>query len=92
MTPRQVVQLILAQTSLMGLLAGLLSLPVGWAIAVGMAHVVNRRSFGWSLTLEIEPLVLFEAVAIAVVAATLAGVVPAIRMARSVPAEALRAE
>jgi len=92
MTPRQVVQLVMAQTTLMGALAGLLSLPVGWAIAVGMVHVVNRRSFGWSLQLEIEPLILAEAVAVAILAAALAGVIPAIRMARAVPARALRAE
>jgi putative ABC transport system permease protein len=44
------------------------------------------------MDLQIFPIVLMEAVALAVVAALLAGIYPAIRMARSSPAEALHEE
>jgi putative ABC transport system permease protein len=84
--------MITSQTGLMGLIAGLLSIPMGLALAAGLIFVVNRRSFGWSMDLQIFPIVLMEAVALAVVAALLAGIYPAIRMAMSSPAEALREE
>jgi putative ABC transport system permease protein len=61
-------------------------------LAAGLVFVVNRRSFGWSMDLQIFPGILVEAVALAVVAALLAGVYPAIKMASSSPAEALREE
>jgi putative ABC transport system permease protein len=76
----------------MGLIAGLLSIPMGLALAAALIFVVNRRSFGWSMDLHIFPAILIEAVALAIVAALLAGVYPAVRMAMSSPAEALREE
>ena len=91
-TPAQIWGLVTSQTGLMGLMAGLLALPLGMALAAGLIFVVNRRSFGWSMDLQIVPSVLIEAVALAIVAALLAGIYPAIKMARSTPAEALREE
>lgn len=92
LTPGQLRGLVTAQTALMGLVAGLLSLPVGLLLAVVMVQVVNRRSFGWTMELTVAPGVLVEAVALAVGAAVVAGVVPAWRMGRVSPAEALRDE
>jgi putative ABC transport system permease protein len=92
MTPGQVWQLVTSQTGLMGLAAGLLSIPVGLTLAAIMIYVVNRRSFGWTIRMEIGPQVLVEALALALVAALLAGVYPAFRMSRTSPALALREE
>lgn len=92
LTPGQLRGLVTAQSALMGLVAGLLSLPVGLLLAVVMVQVVNRRSFGWTMELTVAPGVLVEAVALAVAAAVVAGVVPAWRMGRVSPAEALREE
>ena len=92
MTPRQVGGLVTAQTGLMGLLAGVLALPVGLVLAVVMIFVVNRRSFGWTLRMEVGPEVLLQAVGLAVAGAVLAGLYPAWKMARTSPAEALRSE
>lgn len=92
LTPGQLRGLVTAQTALMGLVAGLLSLPVGLLLAVVMVQVVNRRSFGWTMELTVAPGVLVEAVVLAVGAAVVAGVVPAWRMGRVSPAEALRDE
>ena len=91
-TPSQIWGLVTSQTILMGLLAGLLALPLGMALAAGLIFVVNLRSFGWSMDLQIIPGVLIQAVALAIVAAFLAGIYPAFRMATSTPAEALREE
>jgi len=91
-TPAQIWRLVTSQTVLIGLIAGLLALPLGMALAAGLIFVVNQRSFGWSMDLQIVPSVLIQAVALAIVAAFLAGIYPAIKMARSTPAEALREE
>jgi putative ABC transport system permease protein len=92
MTPAQVWQLVMSQTGLMGLAAGLLSLPVGLALAAIMVYVVNLRSFGWTVRLAIAPGVLLEALLLALAAALVAGLYPAWRMARTRPAMALREE
>lgn len=92
LTPRQVWHLVTAQTGLMGLAAGLLSLPVGLVMAVVMIYVINRRSFGWTLSMAVPPEVLAQAVLLAVAAAVLAGLYPAWKMARTLPAVALREE
>jgi putative ABC transport system permease protein len=92
LTPQQVWKLVTAQTGLLGLAAGLLSLPVGLTLAAVMVYVINRRSFGWTIRLEIPPTVLGEAVLLALAAALLAGLYPAWKMARTSPALALREE
>lgn len=92
LTPPQVWALATSQTGLMGLLAGLLALPVGIVLATVLVFVVNRRSFGWTLELTIGPAVLLEALLLAVLAAVLAGLLPAARMATTTPAVALRNE
>lgn len=92
MTPGQVWRLVTAQTGLMGLVAGLLSLPVGLLLAAVMIHVINRRSFGWSLDMTVDPAILAEALLLSLVAALLAGLYPAWKMSRTTPARALREE
>ena len=91
-TPRQVWLMFTTQTTLMGALAGLLSLPLGLIQAAVLIFVVNRRSFGWSMDMEIYPLLLLQAIGIAIAAAMLASVYPAIRMSRSSPASVMNQE
>ncbi len=91
-TPGQIWRTVTAQTGLMGLLAGLFAVPVGLVLALGLIFVVNQRSFGWSMDLQIVPTLLLEAVGLAVVAALMAGVYPAFKMAESSPAASLREE
>ena len=92
LTPGQVWTLVTSETGLMGLAAGLLSLPIGLILAAIMIYVINRRSFGWTLVMELPPGVLLEALVLALGAALLAGLYPAWRMSRVSPAEALRQE
>jgi putative ABC transport system permease protein len=92
LTPGQVWQLVTTQTGLMGLAAGLLSLPVGLVLSAIMVYIINRRSFGWTIHLEVAPALLLEALALALGTALAAGLVPAWRMARTSPALALREE
>jgi len=83
---------VLLETGLMGLVAGLLAVPTGVTLALVLIYVINRRSFGWTLEFYAEPTVFLQAMALAVGAALLAGVYPALRMGRMLAAEALRGE
>ena len=92
LTPRQLLRLVTLETTLMGAAAGLLAMPFGAALAAVMVHVINRRSFGWSMELVLAPRALLEGMAAATLAALLAGLYPAWRMARTSTAAALRDE
>jgi len=92
MTPGQVWKLVTTQTGIMGLVAGALAIPAGLVLAAVMVLVVNKRSFGWTLRLEVGPEILLQAVLLAVTGALLAGIFPAWRMARTSPALAVREE
>lgn len=90
LTPVQLWGLVTAQNGLIGLVAGLLAIPLGLALAATLILVINQRSFGWSMQVFIPPGTLIQAVALAVLAAVIAGLYPAWRMARTPPALAMR--
>jgi putative ABC transport system permease protein len=92
LTPREVWRLVLAETGLLGGIAGVLAVPVGSGLALVLIHVINRRAFGWSIETTFPADVLLQAVGLAVLAALLGGAYPAWRMARTAPAPALREE
>lgn len=92
MTPTQIVKLILGQTTLMGLFAGLLAIPLGLIMSDVLIDVINKRSFGWSMQHFFPLSVLSDALLLAIVAALLAGIYPAFKSARISPALALREE
>jgi len=92
LTPGQLWKLVILQTGIMGLIAGLIALPVGNILAVVLIKVINERSFGWSIQFEFMPYLFFQAIILAVVAAVLAGIYPALKMANTSPALALREE
>ncbi|WNG51062.1 FtsX-like permease family protein [Archangium minus] len=92
LTPRQLWGLVSLQTGLLGLLAGLFSLPLGVALAYVLVHVINQRSFGWTLQLLVSGDVLTQALVLALSAAALAGLYPSWKMSRANPAMALREE
>jgi len=92
MTVRQLWQLTMLETGLMGIVAGLLAMPVGWMLAWILIYVINRRSFGWTLQISLEPAYFWQAMAVAVGAALLAGIFPALRLSKTVIATAVREE
>jgi putative ABC transport system permease protein len=91
-TPRQVWLLTTLQTTLIGIIAGLLAIPVGIILALVLIFVINQRSFGWTLQLFISPDIIAQALILSVLAAILAGLYPAWRTSRTSPALALREE
>jgi putative ABC transport system permease protein len=92
MTAGQVGGVVSLQTGFMGAAAGLLALPTGTLLAAMLIFVIQRRAFGWSLPFQVDPVLLLETVALAMVAALLAGLYPIWRMTRARPADALRTE
>lgn len=91
-TPRQIRGVVMNETALIGGASGLLAVPVGILMGLLLIYVVNRRSFGWTMTLELDPGVMLTGFLIALVAALIAGIYPAARMARAQPAQVLRQE
>ncbi|NNJ65512.1 MAG: ABC transporter permease, partial [Xanthomonadales bacterium] len=92
MTPAQLGGMITLQTGMIGLLSGLAAVPLGIIMAYMLIEVVNRRAFGWQIDMSVEPGILLSSVLLAVAAALLAGIYPALRAARSQPALAMREE
>ena len=91
-TPNEVIGLALGECLFTGAAAGLLAMPMGIALAAGLTHVINRRSFGWSMDLAIDGWQLLLTVALAMFAAVVAGFFPAWRASRRPLAEALHAD
>jgi len=92
LTPGQVGVLVTSQSALLGLAAGILAVPLAATLAWLLIHVVNHRSFGWSVDMSFNAGDATGAIAIAIGAALLAGVYPAWRLSRTPPAAALRNE
>lgn len=92
MTPRQLGLLTLLETGLMGTLAGVLAMPLGFVLAWILIDVINVRSFGWTLQMALEGRYFWQALLVAVVAALLAGLYPAVRLGRMNISAAIRQE
>ncbi|MCR9245046.1 MAG: ABC transporter permease [bacterium] len=89
--PSRIGVVVIGQTVLLGVIAAALAIPLGLVIGQLLAHVINRVSFGWSLVeVTVPGGALVEAAVLAVVAASLAGIWPAVRFARMRPARALQ--
>src|SRR5687768_10708687 len=60
LTTGQLWRLVMLETGLMGGVAGLLALPTGYALALILVYVINRRAFGWTLQLQVpaDPFIL----------------------------------
>ena len=92
LTGRQLWRLVSLETGLMGAVAGLLAMPTGLVLALILIYIINRRSFGWTLQLQLSPEPFIQALIVAVVAALLAGIYPAYRMTRMATSDAMRFE
>ena len=92
MTPGQLGRLTLLETGLMGLVAGVAAMHLGFLLAWVLVHVINVRSFGWTLQIALAPKAFWQSLLIAVAAALLAGLLPAWRLGRATISAALRQE
>jgi putative ABC transport system permease protein len=86
------VALVLIQTSIMGVAAGLLAMPLRVGMGALLNDVINLRSFGCTIPTSVAPGGLLLGLLLAWGAALLAGLYPAARAAAANPAAALREE
>ncbi len=84
--------MIQAQTLFMGAVALLAALPAGVLTAILLVRVINRRAFGWQIDLHLHPAQITSAIALALLAALLAGAYPAWRTAHAPLSHDLREE
>ena len=80
----------LLKTMSVALITALLALPLGLLVAWCLIAVVNVKAFGWRLPFHVFPLQLIELLAVALVAALCAALLPVIRLARMQPASLIR--
>jgi putative ABC transport system permease protein len=92
LTARQLWTLVILETGLMGAVAGLFAMPTGYILALILIYIINRRSFGWTLQMQVDPGPFLLAFLIAVVASLLAGLYPARRILQRNTADAIRFE
>lgn len=92
LTRLQLLRLTLWETGIMGTIAGALAMPVGYILALVLIYIINLRSFGWSLDMNLRWEFFVQSFLVAVVAALLAGLYPAWKIGHVQPVEALRAE
>jgi putative ABC transport system permease protein len=90
LTRRQIAGLELAKTVSLAMLTALLALPLGMVVAWCLIEVVNVKAFGWRLPLEVFPRQLAQLVVVAILAAFLATLLPAIKLARTKPVTLLK--
>ncbi len=88
----QIRHLVLWETSYLGLLGALMGVAAGILLSVLLIEVINRQSFGWTIEFTLPGGLLVEAVALAVIAAVIAGLVPAFWAARQSIVDGLRYE
>lgn len=92
MTRRQLWRLSLFETGLIGSTAGLIAMPMGLVLALILIYIINLRSFGWTLEMQLRPAYFLQAFLVALGAALLAGLYPAWRMGQMQPSTAVRSE
>lgn len=91
-TWKEVARMLAIETGFMGVVASLLAAGCGAILSWILVHVINLRSFGWTIPLSLEPATFLQASAIAIIASLLAGVIPAQRLKSLITASAMREE
>jgi putative ABC transport system permease protein len=89
MTRRRLAMLDLVRAVMLAALTGALALPLGLALAWALLAVVNVEAFGWRLPMYLFPLDYLRLGGLALLAACLAALWPAIQLARTPPARLL---
>lgn len=79
---RELMTLLLGQALLLGMVAGLVAIIAGELLAWSLTAVVQLRAFGWTIPYGPQPEGWLTALALSLIAATLASLYPAWRFAR----------
>jgi len=88
----QVRKLILVEAGLLGLLANLAGMALGFALSLVLIYVVNKQSFGWTIRFHWPVGILLGALTVVYLATVLAGLYPAQVAVRLNPLEIVHEE
>jgi len=88
----QLRQIIGIQSIGMGITAGLLAIPLGYFMSEMLIHIINVRSFGWSMNSILPSDAIPQTLFLSVASAALAGIYPAWRLGKSSLVRELRSE
>jgi putative ABC transport system permease protein len=88
----QIRKLILLEAGLLGLLANLAGLALGFALSLVLIYVINKQSFGWTIRFHWPMGILLVALTVVYAATVLAGLYPAQVAVRLNPLEVIREE
>ncbi len=88
----QVRKLILVEAGLLGLLANLAGLALGFALSLILIYVINKQSFGWTIRFHWPVGILLGALTFVYAATVLAGLYPAEVAVRLNPLEVVHEE
>jgi putative ABC transport system permease protein len=73
----QLRKLILTEAGLLGILANVSGVVLGFFLSLILIFVINKQSFGWTIRLHFPVSILFSAIAVVCIATLLAGYYPA---------------
>jgi len=88
----QIRKLILVEAGLLGLLANLAGLALGFALSLVLIYVINKQSFGWTIRFHWPVEILAVALTVVYAATVLAGLYPAQVAVRLNPLEVVHEE
>jgi len=85
-------QLILTETGVMGLFAGVFAIPTGIVISLILVYVINLRSFGWTIQFVLDFWSIFQGVLISLLASFAATIYPILQLNKLQAIEVIRDE
>jgi putative ABC transport system permease protein len=88
----QVQKQILVEAGLLGLLANIAGLALGFALSLILIYVINKQSFGWTIRFHWPVAVLLGALTVVYLSTVLSGLYPATVAVRLNPLEAVHEE
>ncbi len=71
------------QTFIIGVISGLISIPLGIIITNLLIQIINKQSFGWSIPMQLLPSVFVEGIMVAILSSVLASIYPSIKISRN---------
>jgi putative ABC transport system permease protein len=88
----QLWKMLMIESGFIGLLSGLIALPLGTVLSWILIAVINKRSFGWTLNFSFDTNIYMHALMLSIGAALFAGIYPAWRASRTQIMNAIRTE
>ncbi len=88
----QLRKMILFEAGLLGLVANVIGLVLGWGLSLLLIYVINKQSFGWTIQFHWPIAVLLGALSLVYAATVLAGLYPARVAVRLNPIEVIHEE